>query len=1090
MASASPAPAESPSESGETDGLRSSRRNSSRGSDADADDDGFIEAPSPAEHWAPEVTQPALERRLHEVPSGTMEHWPPTGCRQPSLTISEEPLVGTYSSCGTSVSSLVTSSPVHSHVVAERRPPEVSAAEAEVEVASLSSVGSRPASLVAPSPVNAHATAHEGAPHNEVSVGAPHNELSPTIAPSMLPSATVRSFMDEATLVGPPPMVTVPRLPLPAAAMPIRCFVGEVGTVGAPVFLPGPQPMERVQSVEPGPRIKQRVSLPGTVILSGSRAGSPRLFDGRQSSPGKPKPTPLTLQVKSSIASLPAADLASVSPSGASQASQASQAGGQGSSGLVAPGSSGLVPPGARDSSPHGSSGLVAPRVPVSVEYGPVRPPNTSPREVIPVRQISPRKANWAVPPAVWATAGQVQSFRQAAAVSSHDGAPKSLEGAVSGQPQLRPALTVSTELDTPHGERRSPGLATPESDARSSPPKGSGSAPVESLESEDESCNSVVSPLHSPTPQIRDLAEEAVITGSHCSGRYFDVNASRMSESLYWCAGKTDLSQWIQWDFRIAVELVAIRTRGNGNTSFVSLYDLEYFPEVGDDWVRLGSFEGNVDADTLAETRLKNPVVARKLWLRPRDWQNGIRLKAEVLGRPLSSDEAIGLSKFEAAAAERREPALALAKNRALGEVQKAENALASRDAELKAVTDQLELLRAEIAKKDKELEWKETVVNAATEQCRDMRQQLATKDAELTMRFADDKAKDKKLANMEHSMNIALRRADAEMGWKESVVTQASDTCRDMREQIEKFEKGMASKSAEIQRLEGSLSVTHQHNAEVQDQFANKVAELEQARDDIDSLRSELQKANQQCADLREQLQAKESELEQRGAEVAGKNAELARMEMSLQSTAMDHAALQEVSAQQALRIEEQDALLLQKDAEIESQSAELQALAQVVQQKDETLANVHQQLARKAEECAQNEAELRSALWQRAEMRGQLARRAEVPVGCSPPTAQADAKLPSWADVASSRCGPPADARADVERRQLDGYRDIYSTLALQREEVEESFNELRRELRQLPPPPTLSSVSPRQPRPTCGTEVRGLGPSQLTPRRLAA
>lgn len=343
---------------------------------------------------------------------------------------------------------------------------------------------------------------------------------------------------------------------------------------------------------------------------------------------------------------------------------------------------------------------------------------------------------------------------------------------------------------------------------------------------------------------------------------------------------------------------------------------------------------------------------------------------------------------------------------------------------------------------------------------------------------------------------MNVALRRADAEMGWKESAVTQANDLCRDLRGQIETLEAVVASKGVEVQRLESSLRVMHQHNAEIQDQFANKVSELEQARDNIDSLRSELQKANQQCSDLMEQLQAKDSELEQKEAEVTGKNSELARMEIHLQSASTDHAALQEVSAQQASRIEAQDALLSQKHAELESRSAELQAQAETVEQKEETLANVHQQLARKAEECARCEAELRSALWQRAEMRGQLARRAEVPVGVSPlqaPPAPLDlppdtSKLPSWADVAAPRCGP-SDARADVERRQLDGYRDIYSTLALQRAEVEESFNELRRELRQLPPSLTFASASPRQPRPMCGAEVRGLGASQLPSTSLA-
>mmetsp|Transcript_145818 Transcript_145818/g.252502 ORF Transcript_145818/g.252502 Transcript_145818/m.252502 type:complete len:729 (-) Transcript_145818:63-2249(-) len=123
--------------------------------------------------------------------------------------------------------------------------------------------------------------------------------------------------------------------------------------------------------------------------------------------------------------------------------------------------------------------------------------------------------------------------------------------------------------------------------------------------------------------------------------------NQSRMDcYRSCWLAKENDMDQWIQWDFGYAKDIRRVWTRGRhfpgqlGDENWIKAYTLEYKDNrTSDKWKKIdGTFQANIDRDSVAENTLETPVEATSLKLRPTEWNGRIALRAEIIGCALET--------------------------------------------------------------------------------------------------------------------------------------------------------------------------------------------------------------------------------------------------------------------------------------------------------------------------------------------------------------------------------------------------------------------------------------------------------------------
>jgi len=107
------------------------------------------------------------------------------------------------------------------------------------------------------------------------------------------------------------------------------------------------------------------------------------------------------------------------------------------------------------------------------------------------------------------------------------------------------------------------------------------------------------------------------------------------------WSAGSNDASQWIQVALDGFTNITGIATQGrNAVDQWVTKYQLQY----GDDGLNFHYykefceilpkvFDGNKDRDSIVYHKLKSPIQARFIRLRPTAWYGHISMRMELYG-------------------------------------------------------------------------------------------------------------------------------------------------------------------------------------------------------------------------------------------------------------------------------------------------------------------------------------------------------------------------------------------------------------------------------------------------------------------------
>nr|XP_061795439.1 contactin-associated protein-like 4 [Nerophis lumbriciformis] len=147
----------------------------------------------------------------------------------------------------------------------------------------------------------------------------------------------------------------------------------------------------------------------------------------------------------------------------------------------------------------------------------------------------------------------------------------------------------------------------------------------------------------------VSNLPPSAFSSSSQLSASHAPVFAklNRRDGAGGWSPQASDSSQWLEVDLGERTTITALSTQGRyGSSDWLTSY-LLMFSDTGHNWKQhrledsIGSFSGNINADSVVQHKLKRPAIARFLRLLPTGWNPSgrIGLRLEVYGCPYSSD-------------------------------------------------------------------------------------------------------------------------------------------------------------------------------------------------------------------------------------------------------------------------------------------------------------------------------------------------------------------------------------------------------------------------------------------------------------------
>jgi len=137
-------------------------------------------------------------------------------------------------------------------------------------------------------------------------------------------------------------------------------------------------------------------------------------------------------------------------------------------------------------------------------------------------------------------------------------------------------------------------------------------------------------------------IIPDSVITSSSHSTNHGPTKA-RLSAGAYnmnsWCAGVDDKSQYLQIDFTQEAHINQIAVQGfdGDNAKYVSKYNVQWSND-NDFWHTTPSMKGNTNGYSIETRKLSTPIIARYVRINPSEWKNGICMRIEFYGCPLSS--------------------------------------------------------------------------------------------------------------------------------------------------------------------------------------------------------------------------------------------------------------------------------------------------------------------------------------------------------------------------------------------------------------------------------------------------------------------
>ncbi|XP_077381293.1 contactin-associated protein-like 4 isoform X1 [Festucalex cinctus] len=147
----------------------------------------------------------------------------------------------------------------------------------------------------------------------------------------------------------------------------------------------------------------------------------------------------------------------------------------------------------------------------------------------------------------------------------------------------------------------------------------------------------------------VSNLPPSAFRSSSQLSASHAPVFAklNRRDGAGGWSPLASDSSQWLEVDLGERTTITAVSTQGRyGSSDWLTSY-LLMFSDTGHNWKQhrledsIGSFSGNINADSVVQHKLQQSAIARFLRLLPVGWNPGgrIGLRLEVYGCPYTSD-------------------------------------------------------------------------------------------------------------------------------------------------------------------------------------------------------------------------------------------------------------------------------------------------------------------------------------------------------------------------------------------------------------------------------------------------------------------
>ncbi|XP_051943428.1 contactin-associated protein-like 4 [Hippocampus zosterae] len=147
----------------------------------------------------------------------------------------------------------------------------------------------------------------------------------------------------------------------------------------------------------------------------------------------------------------------------------------------------------------------------------------------------------------------------------------------------------------------------------------------------------------------VSNLPPSAFRSSSQLSASHAPVFAklNKRDGAGGWSPLGSESSQWLEVDLGERTTITAVSTQGRyGSSDWLTSY-LLMFSDTGHNWKQhrledsIGSFSGNINADSVVQHKLQQTAVARFLRLLPMGWNPGgrIGLRLEVYGCPYTSD-------------------------------------------------------------------------------------------------------------------------------------------------------------------------------------------------------------------------------------------------------------------------------------------------------------------------------------------------------------------------------------------------------------------------------------------------------------------
>jgi len=133
---------------------------------------------------------------------------------------------------------------------------------------------------------------------------------------------------------------------------------------------------------------------------------------------------------------------------------------------------------------------------------------------------------------------------------------------------------------------------------------------------------------------QLPDLAIIASDDYNQDHGaKYSRIGAAQVDGKAHgWCSKEKKHSSHIMVDLTTSSMVTGVATQGRGdNPHWVKRYSIET-SENGQEWIDHGNFAGNFDSDTICQSRLEHPVLARFVKLTVVEFESHPCMKWDVL--------------------------------------------------------------------------------------------------------------------------------------------------------------------------------------------------------------------------------------------------------------------------------------------------------------------------------------------------------------------------------------------------------------------------------------------------------------------------